>query len=299
MTKLAQSFGWEVAEREIKLGGVFGSETPIIDDLTMAEVPNFKAIVHGTTGDVLNVPKPTYTPLLNQQLENAAQMMADASQGTVEGFETFQGGKKVLAFVKAGNNKSKINGNSIEDYIVIGNAHDGTSRIFIGTSTTLMRCANQFADVQRDFRIGHTGDIAVKFEDAINHYRQYYIQRDVMYDRFVKMSKVKIDTSIIESLTDRLFDVDREAITKEEIELSTQKVNQIESFNDSIEGEMSDLGSNLWGYFNAVTHYTTHSRGSNGKNYESNNSFGNVVGSNANFNKKADGIITKELAILS
>jgi len=297
MSKLAQSFGWEVSQRTLSLGGNFGEEVTDLPNHYGDESEEFKAIVNNSTGEWLSVHKKGYTPLHNSQLEEAAKMMADASQGTVEGFETFQGGRKVLAFVKAGDNSNKINGNAIEDYIVIGNAHDGTSRIFIGTSTVLLRCANQFSETQRDFRIGHTGEIAVKFEEALNHYRQYYIQKDIMYDRFVRMSKVKIDTGIIESLTDRLFDVDREAVTKEEVELSTQKINSIESFKDSLEGEMSDLGSNLWGYFNAVTHYTTHKRGVGGKNYENKNSFGNVVGSNANFNKKADGIIMSHLDV--
>jgi len=294
MKKLSQEFGWEVTQNEILVGNQIGLIGP---NAAPAIVSDRKAIVNNSTGAVLNTPKNGYKPLSNLQLEDAARMMAEASSGTVEGFETFQGGKKVLAYVKSGNNTHEINGNAIEDYIVIGNSHDGSSSIFIGTSTTLLRCANQFATIQRDFSIRHSGEIAIKFEDALEHYRKYYIQRDLMYNKFIEMSKVKIDSSLVASLTDRLFDVDRQAITREEKELSTRTLNQMNSFNESLETEMTDLGSNLWGYFNAVTHYTTHSRGVGGKNYEANNSFGNVVGSNANFNKKANAILTKELSL--
>lgn len=301
MTKLAQSFGWEVQQRELIIGKQIGSED-LFDDMVMNEVPNFKAIVNGSTGEVLNTPKPGYTPLHNSQLEDAAHMMAQASGGTVEGFETFQGGRKVLAFVKAENHTGSINGNKIEDYIVIGNSHDGSSSIFIGTSTTLLRCTNQFSDIQRDFNIRHSGEIAVKFEEAVAHYKRYYAQKELMYQRFTDMSNVKIDKALVDSLTDRLFDVDREAINKGEIELSTRKANQLDSFQVSLDREMTDLGSNLWGFFNAVTHYTTHRKGVDEYGARSaasirGNSFGNVVGSNANFNKKADRIITKELAL--
>ena len=291
MTKLAQTFGWEVQEREIVLGGIKDQELTI-DDFSMAEVPSFKAIINDQTGEVLSIPKQSYTPLLNSQLEEAAHMMAKASNGTVEGFETFKGGRKVLAFIKAENNTGTINGNEINDYIVIGNSHDGSSSIFIGTSTTLLRCANQFSQIQRDFSIRHSGHIAMKFEDALNHYKTYYAQRDMLYSRFEEMSKVKIDKTLIESLTDRLFDVDRKLLVKSEKDISVRKHNLIEGFkNLSLERELSDLGSNLWGYFNAVTHYTTHVKGGN------NNSFGNVVGTNANFNARANKIITKELAM--
>jgi hypothetical protein len=293
MKKLATQFGWEVQERELSLGKQIGSENPF-DELTMADVPNFKAIVNGTTGEVLSVPKPGYTPLHNAQLESAAQMMATASGGSVEGFETFKGGKKVLAFVKAGKNTGSINGNAIKDYIVIGNSHDGSSSIFIGTSTTLLRCENQFSMIQRDFNIRHSGEIALKFEEAVDHYKKYYAQKELLYKRFTDMSNVKVNNDLILSLTDRLFDVDRNAINAEELELSTQKKNQLLSFNESIEKEMTDLGSNLWGFFNAVTHYSTHSR-SLSDAAQKNNSFGNVVGSNAAFNTKAQRIITSEL----
>ena len=304
MKKLATEFGWEVQQRELILGQQMGTKNPeIIDNMLMADVPNFKAIVNGSTGEVLSTPKPGYTPLHNSQLMDAAHMMAQASNGTVEGFETFLGGRKVLAFVKAGNNTGSINGNKINDYIVIGNSHDGSSSIFIGTSTTLLRCTNQFSDIQRDFNIRHSGEIALKFEEAIEHYKKYYAQRDKMYKKFEDMSHIKIDKKIIESLTDKLFEVDRQAITAGEIEMSTRKQNQLDSFQVSLDREMTDLGSNLWGYFNAVTHYTTHRRGVNGEGVRSEastrgNSFGNVVGSNANFNKKADRIITQAMVTL-
>ena len=78
-------------------------------------------------------------------------------------------------------------------------------------------------------------------------------------------------------------------------EISTRKSNQINDFNYAIEREMTELGSNLWGYFNAVTYYTTHLRGKESQNYYKNNSYGNVLGSNANFNKKAIVLINRVL----
>ena len=91
MTKLAQSFGWEVTENEIIVGKQFGLVGP---NKAPAIVSDRKAIVNGSTGDVLNTPKLGYTPLPNAQLEEAAHMMAKASGGTVEGFETFKGGNR-------------------------------------------------------------------------------------------------------------------------------------------------------------------------------------------------------------
>jgi hypothetical protein len=300
--ELAKSINWEVQERELILGSQINVEatadTVLDDNLMMNEVSGFKAII-GEGGKPIYMPKDGYTPLKNSQLMQAAEMMAAATNGTVEGFETFKGGRKVLAFVKAESNTSKINGNEINDYIVIGNSHDGSSSVFIGTSTVLLRCENQFSEIQRDFSIRHSGDMAMKFSEALEHYQKYYTARDKMYKKFEGMSNIQVSESGILSLTDKLFDIDREKIDSGEEELSTRKQNQLNDFQDSLDTELSDLGSNLWGVFNAVTHYTTHTRGKNGATYEASNSHLNVVGSNANFNTKAKRILTSAIAELA
>ena len=300
--ELAKSINWEVQERELILGSQINVEptadTILDDNLMMNDVSGFKAII-GEGGHPIYIPKDGYTPLKNSQLMQAAEMMAAATNGTVEGFETFKGGRKVLAFVKAESNTSQINGNEINDYIVIGNSHDGSSSVFIGTSTVLLRCENQFSEIQRDFNIRHSGDMAMKFSEALEHYQKYYTARDRMYNKFEGMSNITVSESGILSLTDKMFDIDRDKIERGEEELSTRKKNQLNDFQDSLDRELTDLGSNLWGVFNAVTHYTTHTRGQGGATHSDSNSHLNVVGSNANFNTKAKKILTSAIAELA
>lgn len=291
MRDLSKELNWDVKKSNLALAaedimpGVMVIGNPLAD---------FKAIQRTDNEDVLSVQKNSYKVFNNSQLIDTAQKIADASHGEIVGFNEFKGGKKVLAIVQSGNNQSQIGGNTIEDYIVIGNSHDGSSGVFIGTSTTLIRCENQFSQIQKEFSIRHTQSMNLKVDEAVEMYRTYYAARDIMYQEFDAMRHIKLSNLDITAMTDKLFDV----VPNEEGELSTRKKNTLEQFDNSIIREMNDLGQNMWGYFNAVTHYSTHVRGSEASR-NNNNSFGNVIGSNANFNKKALGIIRNQVAELA
>ena len=112
-------------------------------------------------------------------------------------------------------------------------------------------------------------------EQMVQTYHYYNMEKNELYQSFDKMAKIHVDKGLIESLTNRIFEVDHTQ------ELSTNKTNKIELFKNSIESEMTDLGSNMWGFFNAVTHYSTHTI------KQKDATFGNVFGTSAEFNKRA------------
>ena len=283
MDTLQQKLDWEIQQRNISLRSLLGSYD--IEMVNQKLVPDYKAIVHNKTKEVLSIQKRTYKPLSNKNFMDSAEVLAKAANGSVVGYESFKQGRSVLAFIKSDNPFSKINGDTINDYIVFGNSHDGSSSVFMGTSTKIITCENQFSELSKEFSFKHIGEIFFKMNDAIDRYKAYYNQKQLMYADFENMQKVRIDNSLITKMTNRLFDMHKDK------ESSTKKTNLLEDFNQSMEIEMTRLGKNFWGYFNAVTYYSTHFRGINSKNYATNNSFGNVLGSNATFNKKAKTII--------
>jgi hypothetical protein len=106
-------------------------------------------------------------------------------------------------------------------------------------------------------------------------YEKYKEQLNSVYKTFEKMKQIEISPDLKESITRRLFDIEFN-----EEKLSTKKQNQLDKFNASYIEETSVLGNNLWGMFNAGTHYSTH------KIKETKNSYGNLLGSAATFNEK-------------
>lgn len=277
---LDQTFGWEA------------EENPIINYECNAQIPGFKEIRRDDNNQTLHVSKNSYSILHNSKIEEFAHSLAQASNGKVLGFESFKGGKRVLGFVQPEANIDEVNGDKIEDYIVIGNAHDGTCSGFIGTSTSILRCENMFSSVIKDHVIKHMGDIDEKMNQALQAYKLYYEEKQKLYQDFQKMKEIEVSPDLIQSLTDRLFDIDRQ---DPDAEISTRKMNNIKEFDRSLKREMNQVGENIWGFFNGVTHYTTHVRGVNKDTYQNKNSNGHVFGSNADFNRKAFKTIQEEM----
>lgn len=276
MKGLKDQFGWEIEEKGIQT--VEGSN-----------VEDFKALQRSDNGGTIHVHKNSYSVFPNHKIEELAHKLAEISNGKVLGFETFKGGRKVLGFVEPENKEKQVAGDRINDKIVIGNSHDGTSGCFVGTSTIIHRCANMFSSVMKDHVIRHKGDIHFKMEEVLNAYKLYYAEQEKLYKQFEKMKEVEVSPELLESLTKRLFDVDNNE------ELSTRKENLLQEFNGSLAKEVNEVGHNLWGFFNGVTHYTTHIRQATADNYSEKNSSGHVFGSNADFNRKALKIVDAQM----
>jgi hypothetical protein len=99
------------------------------------------------------------------------------------------------------------------------------------------------------------------------------------------MSEIKIDRSILDALANRLLNIDETKIAEGDI-LSVRKGNTKVALMDSLNRETADLGMNLWGAFNGVTHYTTHTKSST-------DTYGNLLGGNMKFNTDALSFLTE------
>ena len=279
---LDKTISWEVQEEPMTL-------------LDGTPVNNFKMLTRSDTRKQLHATNHGYNVFSNAMFIDLAQKMADLSKGQIVGYQSFDHGKKMLGFIKPGECRDKIGENTIKNYIVIGNSHNQTSSVYIGTSTTIIRCKNAFSQITKEHAFRHSTNMEVNLERVIQLYAENQIKQNRLYDHFNKMRKIKIDTKIIVALTDRIFKVENAE------EISTQKANQLEAFDESLNTEMTDLGKNMWGFFNAVTHYSTHKRGRNQdrSTYDQKNSFGHVLGSNANFIKDAFVHINKQIKELA
>ena len=266
-TELTNSISWECQEKEIQ---IIGQDS---------KIEGFKALIRSDNNEVLSIHKKSYAKFDNNQIEKITEEIAKLSGGSVQGFTEFQKGKRILGFVKPSDNIQTIGKNPIEDYIVIGNSHDGSTGIFLGTSTTLIRCTNAFSRIVKDNVIRHTKNHESYLYDVVRTYSDYKKEKEILYQSFENMSKIHIDKDIILSLQNRIFNVNNLE------EISAKKEDQIKLFNESLEREFTDLGQNLWGFFNAVTHYSTHSI------KQKQSTFGNVFGTSAEFNKKSIKII--------
>jgi len=204
------------------------------------------------------------------------ETLANVSGFNPTGFMEAKGGNVVLGYLQNNQGTQTINGHDVNEFLVLGNTFDGSKGIFVGTSSQMIRCMNQWGKIVKSNIIKHTKNNGFKIEELQKAYEVYFKDKEKTNEIFAKMAKINIDADILEALTLRLFEAD----TKHE-KVSTRKTNQMDAFSTSVAKETADLGMNLFGFFNSVTHYTTH------QTNQKETVFGNLTGTNEKLNSRA------------
>ena len=222
--------------------------------------------------------KNSYKPMLNSDFMETTERMKKISGFEMTGYSELDGGKIILSHLKNNLSDFNINGHKIEDYLLMGSSFDGRYSFFVGTTTVLLRCTNQFSRITQAEKVRHTKSAPKRIEELLTALEIYFDSRKVMYEKFQKMTKVKIDPIIRQMAVDYIMEVSNE--DRLEGKISTRKANIIDIINSNIDFEMGDLGQNMWALLNGVTRYTTHER------KQKEQSFGNVFGSGAQINTR-------------
>lgn len=241
-----------------------------------SKIEKYKAIVADT--DVISVMKKSYKPFHNQDFTELVKEMSMVSGFELVGFNQLYDGRIVLGHLKNNLENFKIGDHKIDDYIVLGNSHDGSRPLFLGTTTLLVRCQNQFSSISNIESIRHTKSATEKIQGLVEAFTMYLNIRRNMYQNFEKFQSVKVDQQVKDLVLRKLLDIKDEETLED---LSTRKQNQYDLIDNRIISEMEDLGQNLWGMFNGITKFTSHDL----KN--DNSGFGNLFGTSAGINQKA------------
>ncbi len=261
--KFVPAITWDVQLKNICIEG----ETDVIE--------NQHALVRDDNKKVLSVFKHSYKPCLNKDFTATAERISNLTKFQIEGYQEINNGKRVLAYLKNNDPNFRLVGEPVDDYMVIGNSHDGSTSLFLGNSNTIIRCMNQFGSIMQNLRIRHTASMDQKLELAIADIEEYFRKVERMGKTFEKFREIKIDKNIIHALTERLFDLDHNH------EISDRKAAKMLDFKESVDQEIDALGTNFWGLFNGVTHFTTH------KVSSKNPTLGNFWGQSGKMNDQA------------
>ncbi len=265
MRDLAQELNWDVNVKEVQtLDGI--------------AIDSHRAIVRDDSEEVLSVMKKSYNPLRNEEFKNRVSRLAEITGFEKVGFNEFNDGKKVLAFLKNNQEITRIGAHQMDSYMVIGNSFDGSSSFFVGTSTILLRCTNQFSQIAKMMKVRHTKNSELKMDELYSYFDFYINNRKKMFENFERFGQVRVNDELRKKMVHHVLDIKGDAVIAE---LSTRKKNQIAKIEEAMKIEEKDLGDNLWGLFNSITRYTTHDLNRNSQ------TFGNVFGSAAKFNDRA------------
>ena len=248
-----------------------------------------RAIMRNDTNAVLSYVSKVYQPLPNRELIKLCRAIERTGNYRIEGYEEYQGGRLVMAFIRNLSPGLKMNGLALAEYFVIGNSHDKTRKLFIGTTQNLIRCENQFSSVAPMYKAIHRGRF--DFHDGIiRELRdQYEAGRKALYADMESLERKKITRDLINKLVIYLLNTDRvfpdRAKAKELLDSSHGLLLQ-----KSISKETKELGMNAFGLLNGVTWYTSHEIRNPKKH------FGNISGIAKELNDKAFHFCTEFLS---
>lgn len=237
---------------------------------------DYRLLVRNDTGSVLNVCKKTYQPTLNETFKSTVDQMQKITGFNLEGFVEGYGGRRIFAYLKS--EGEKMAGFEFDNYMVIGNSHDYSSGFFVSTVHNMLRCQNQWTNVKKGalYNIPHTSSSKHRIEELIVRFENY-IQDINKTKRDLELWKeIDIDQELREMMIQRVMKIENG-----EEDCSSRKKNNIELLRSSIQRETADIGDNLLGLFQGVTHYTTHAMG------QKNRIFGNMNGNALALNNKA------------
>lgn len=217
---------------------------------------DYKTILRGDNGDLLNVCKNTYTPQTNAQFIDAVERFASVTNFPVEAIYEVDGGKKMLGYLRC-TETFEVGGFEFKDYLMLGNSHDGSTGFFVGNSNIMVRCNNRFAQQFRMLKVRHCSSLHNGVNQILSGFESYKRELSGYYKTLDEFSKVEVSEEIKQSLIARLANLSNEEILGDK-EISTKKRNIMTSIDESLSCEMEDIGFNLYGLFGGVTHYTTH-----------------------------------------
>ena len=272
------NLNWEVVEQPFftKIGRV------------NHEIPGHKVLLRSDNNEVLNVCKNTYTVFPNSDFTALVQNVLENAGGAYElaDFGEWQGGRSVLAQLKQVE-KFDLCGWESDNNLIIGNGHDGNRALFVGFSNRLLRCSNAFGSIVTKLSIRHSSGIGLRAQEFARIVKLYKQKSEHMKRVLEQGYDVKIDKKLIEMCMGVVLETHR---AKDPENLSTKRQNAVDALQASIDREIAELGTNLFGLFNGITHYTTHAyKGAYRENSE-------LLGTEARMNKRGFDFIEASLA---
>jgi len=270
---LKMEIDWDVNREELTIRG---------------EKSNHYALMRSDNGKILSVCSKLYEPFYNRDLKKLVERIENLSSFRCIGFEQFQRGKRILAFLKDSNPAPLVDSMS-DHYLIIGNSHDQSSKIFLGLTNVMHRCENQFSRELFDLRIKHTQRLDLTDQAIylmIENYKKGK-QKQIQLSR--ELSLLYMGRDDVNEFLEFMFpDLSRTKVDNEHVSEALQRSRKRRrEMMDSIQLEMEDLGKNAWGMFNGVTFYTSN------RMRRGNAGFGNTNGTAQQLNARAWEYCTK------
>jgi len=198
-----------------------------------------------------------YTPLQNREALAWFQPLLDTGMASLETAGSLKDGQKVWVLGKVRDSQGSVNGDRVDHYILLSNAHDGSIPVRVGFTPIRVVCHNTLTMAHhsansRLLRVKHTSHV-VENLDAIRKIMD--VARKGFYatiEQYKRLARKEIDRDDLERYVKVVFNVGDKGGEK-----LLPKVLYL--FDHGRGSEVA--GATYWGAYNAVTEYLNYFRG--------------------------------------
>lgn len=232
---LDKKMEWDIIEKPIEVPG--------------SDTSAFKALVRSDNQSVISVMSSSYVTFRNQEFMKLTTELARLSGMVVKGFADFNGGKRVMGYLESKEN-AKVVDDELKEYMVLGNSHDGTNKLFVANASKIFRCENMFSHKLRSFEVKHNKAIQFEVHELKTFIAAYHTGRSEVHNMLANFASINVSQSVIDEFINQVLELDKLKMPEQ----SKRKP----ALQSAINREMKSLGSNLWGLYNGLTYFTTH-----------------------------------------
>ena len=247
---------WNVEKRALF---TFSTNNNSTGERDLVQVHNSFAVVRTSDDSPLGIVGNIYEPKQNSDVFDFFNQFIEARVASWESAGSLRGGSRIWALAKIGENIVVKEGDEVIKYLLLANSHDGILNLTVGYTPIRVVCANTLAVAREDsksklLRFRHTKDIHQNLKDVkemIDLVNRDFVASGEQYKRLASKGLNSYDlASYIRVVFDTGEKKEGKVVTQEE-----RIVKKVTSLFDS-SGD-----SSVWGAYNAITNYLSHSGG--------------------------------------
>jgi hypothetical protein len=219
----------------------------------------YNALVREDTNVALSVRGEGYYPYQNHELVELLDRVSGLTGLTIHKGGFFGDGQKV--FIQLKSNNLRLGNDRVEGYLTGINSFDGTTSLAFGPSNITISCQNKFFAAFREMqsKVRHTKNMVMRVDEICKRLDGVLDEEKILFDKIVRLSETPFDQAIKDSVTRKLFNIDKDVDLNDMDSISGVTRNKLSRYYVDLNGELQTKGDNLWGLFSGVTKYTTHS----------------------------------------
>lgn len=218
------------------------------------------SIVRDTDGVELGTVGKNTEPLQNVNAFRFFDPIVEAGLVTLEAAGSLQGGSRIWVLAKvSGVSAEIVPGDSVDQFLLLAHAHDGTLSIQAGFTEWRRRCSNYLQTALKSgrlFKFKHTKTALIKLEEARKSFDFAHAQLNRNSETYKFLAQTNCNDATFRKYLHEVFTPGG----SENSESNKTIVNKVFPLFTNGRGAETSRGT-FWGAYNAITEYNTHERG--------------------------------------